>query len=134
MCEWSQERPLLTPHFPSVASSLAAAAATTTRAQSGLGKEPGAREGGGRPGLRRGGVTRPPGAPGKDARGGGRGAGTRGPGRPGAPSAGLAQPHSASRLRAPPPGSVVSMAAAAFAVPRVKQKAGATRRGSEERG
>lgn len=54
--------------------------------------------------------------------------------RPGAPSAGLAQPHWARRLRAPPPGSVVIMAAAAFAVPRVKQKAGATRRGSEERG
>jgi hypothetical protein len=54
--------------------------------------------------------------------------------RPGAPSARLAQPHSARRLRAPPPSSVVSMAAAAFVVPRVKQKAGATRRGSEERG
>lgn len=72
--------------------------------------------------------------PGKDPLGSGCGAGTRAPGWPGAPSARLAQPHWARRLWAPPPGSVVSMAAAAFVVPRVKQKAGATRRGSEERG
>lgn len=73
----------------------------------------------------------PPAEPGRGATGTRGGSGSR---RPGAPSAGLAQPHWARRLRAPPPDSVVIMAAAGFAVPRVKQKAGATRRGSEERG
>lgn len=121
-----------------MAPSLATADGTTSQAQLGLGRKPEAQEGVGAPGAKRGSAaTRrwPCGhlrsgerAPAPRARGGGSGS------RPRAPSAGPAQPHSAHRLRAPPPGSVVSMAAAAFVVPRVKQKAGATRRGSEERG
>lgn len=94
----------------------------------GLGREPAASEGGGR----RGGARTP--RPRGRLALGGKTPGTAGSGPAGAPSAGLAQPHWARRLRAPPPGSVVSMAAAAFVVPRVKQKAGAARRGSEERG